>query len=78
MTDHFLPKRKIFSLKYIAINSVSGLMIDINSAPDDIFGVVFSAQLSKCPWKSLLVYSVVLRNSLFAELAACFKVNIKY
>ncbi|XP_069136705.1 LOW QUALITY PROTEIN: spatacsin-like [Argopecten irradians] len=47
------------------------LMVDIDSAPDDVFRVVFVTQSSKSQWRSLLQYSIVLRNPLFSELAAC-------
>ncbi|XP_021345955.1 spatacsin-like isoform X2 [Mizuhopecten yessoensis] len=47
------------------------LMVDIDSAPDDVFRVVFVTQSSKCQWRSLLQYSIILRNPLFSELAAC-------
>ncbi|XP_060065527.1 spatacsin-like [Ylistrum balloti] len=47
------------------------LMVDQDSAPDDVFRVVFVTQSSKCQWRSLLQYSIVLRNPLFSELAAC-------
>ena len=40
-----------------------------------MFGVIFAAQSSKSTWKSLLLYSITLRNPLFAELAASDKVN---
>ena len=49
--------------------------ISVQSAPDDIFGVIFAAQSTKCPWKSLLTYTVTLKNCLFAELAACQEVT---
>ena len=45
------------------------------SSPSDVFGVIFAAQSSKCTWKSLLLYSITLRNPLFAELAASDKVT---
>ncbi|XP_033750087.1 spatacsin-like isoform X2 [Pecten maximus] len=52
-------------------NDSGVLMVDVDSAPDDVFRVVFVTQSSKCQWKSLLQYSIVLRNPLFSELAAC-------
>ncbi|XP_046556417.1 spatacsin-like [Haliotis rubra] len=47
------------------------LTLTEESAGEDVFQVVFSSQAAASPWKSLLQASVVLRNSLFAELAAC-------
>ncbi|XP_046337180.2 spatacsin-like isoform X1 [Haliotis rufescens] len=47
------------------------LTLTEDSAGEDVFQVVFSSQAAASPWKSLLQASVVLRNSLFAELAAC-------
>ncbi|KAJ8304149.1 hypothetical protein KUTeg_017732 [Tegillarca granosa] len=61
------------TLQNIDTESEEGMTIDIQSVPDDIFGVVFMAQKSKCPWKSLLQLSVLLCNPILAELAACFK-----
>ncbi|XP_064608291.1 spatacsin-like [Liolophura sinensis] len=46
--------------------------VKVESAPDDVFGVVYAAVTSKCQWKSLLSHSIVLRNPLFAVLAASF------
>lgn len=43
------------------------------SAADDVFRVIFSAQATKSVWKSLLAHGIALRNPLFTELAACQK-----
>ncbi|KAL3867490.1 hypothetical protein ACJMK2_044692 [Sinanodonta woodiana] len=45
--------------------------ISEESAPSDVFGIVFAANSHPSPWKALLAYSVTLRNPIFAELAAC-------
>ncbi|PVD19335.1 hypothetical protein C0Q70_19822 [Pomacea canaliculata] len=42
-----------------------------DSAASDVFRVIFAALATSDPWKSLLMHAVVLRNPLFAELAAC-------
>lgn len=49
-----------------------------DSAASDVFRVIFAALATSDPWKSLLMHAVVLRNPLFAELAACCvsKVNL--
>ncbi|KAK3606037.1 hypothetical protein CHS0354_025081 [Potamilus streckersoni] len=47
--------------------------ISEESAPSDVFGIVFAANSHPFPWKALLAYSVTLRNPIFAELAACTK-----
>ncbi|XP_053405680.1 spatacsin-like isoform X2 [Mercenaria mercenaria] len=46
------------------------LEVTHDSAPCDVFGVVFASQATKYPWKSLLLHAITLRNCLFAELAA--------
>ncbi|KAL4227664.1 Spastic paraplegia 11 (autosomal recessive) [Mactra antiquata] len=46
------------------------------SSPGDVFSVIFAAQSSKIPWKSLLLHSITVRNCLFAELAACLEDSI--
>jgi len=53
---------------------VADMLVTVENSAEDVFGVIFAAQSSKCPWKALLVYSVTLRNCLFAELAACQEV----
>ncbi|XP_050400907.1 spatacsin [Patella vulgata] len=45
--------------------------VTLESAAEDVFGVVFDAQNTPSPWKSLLSHSVILKNPLFAELAFC-------
>ena len=50
------------------------LQISVEGSPGDVFGVIFAAQGSKSTYKSLLLYSITLRNPLFAELAASDKV----
>ncbi|ESP01289.1 hypothetical protein LOTGIDRAFT_157467 [Lottia gigantea] len=45
--------------------------VTLSSAADDVFGVVFDAQNTPSPWKSLLTHAVILKNPLFAELAFC-------
>ncbi|KAH3730075.1 spatacsin-like isoform X1 [Dreissena polymorpha] len=47
----------------------TGPVLNYESCPSDVFGVVFAAQTTSCPWKALLAYSITLRNSLFSELA---------
>ena len=53
---------------------IADMLVTVENSAEDVFGVIFAAQSSKCPWKALLVYSVTLRNCLFAELAACQEV----
>ena len=47
------------------------LEVTEQSSASDVFRVVFSAMATLEPWRSLLLHAIVLRNPLFAELAAC-------